>query len=79
MRVRIHNTPTRRTELVQDAASLAPIRFCSCGPNVHGDAHIGNFRSFLNADVPSRRRVWLWLQSWMVDLRESVGVVVTAV
>jgi cysteinyl-tRNA synthetase len=51
MMVRINKTLTRRTDLVQDAASLALIRFYSCGPNVYDDAHIGNFRSFLNADV----------------------------
>jgi cysteinyl-tRNA synthetase len=30
------------------------ITFYSCGPTVYDDAHIGNFRSFLNADVLRR-------------------------
>src|SRR5690606_37213474 len=34
------------------------ITFYSCGPTVYDDAHIGNFRSFLNADLLRR-----WLQS----------------
>ena len=32
----------------------APLSFYSCGPTVYDDAHIGNFRSFLNADVLRR-------------------------
>jgi cysteinyl-tRNA synthetase len=32
----------------------APVLFYSCGPTVYDDAHIGNFRSFLNADVLRR-------------------------
>jgi cysteinyl-tRNA synthetase len=31
-----------------------PITFYSCGPTVYDDAHIGNFRSFLAADVLGR-------------------------
>ena len=47
---RIYNTLTRQTE------SIAPIedghlRFYSCGPTVYTYAHIGNFRSFLTADL----------------------------
>jgi len=32
----------------------APVRFYSCGPTVYDDAHVGNFRAFLNADVLRR-------------------------
>ncbi len=48
----LHNTLTRRTEVFKPGA--APVRFYSCGPTVYDDAHIGNFRSFLNADVLRR-------------------------
>jgi cysteinyl-tRNA synthetase len=54
MMVRIHNTLTRKTEPVPGVGAAGPIRFYSCGPTVYDDAHIGNFRSFLNADVLRR-------------------------
>jgi cysteinyl-tRNA synthetase len=50
--VSIHNSISRT------AARLEPrdgfTTFYSCGPTVYDDAHIGNFRSFLNADVLRR-------------------------
>ncbi|MBL9141569.1 MAG: cysteine--tRNA ligase, partial [Phycisphaerae bacterium] len=36
------------------SAPAARVLFYSCGPTVYDDAHIGNFRSFLNADVLRR-------------------------
>ncbi|MFO0783000.1 MAG: cysteine--tRNA ligase [Phycisphaerales bacterium] len=50
--LRLHNTLTRRTETF--APSAAMVLFYSCGPTVYDDAHIGNFRSFLNADILRR-------------------------
>ena len=51
----LHNTLTRQLE------RFAPIdeqgrrvTFYSCGPTVYDDAHVGNFRSFLNADILRR-------------------------
>jgi cysteinyl-tRNA synthetase len=52
--LRIHNSLTRSLEAVAPVAPGAPITFYSCGPTVYDDAHIGNFRSFLNADVLRR-------------------------
>jgi cysteinyl-tRNA synthetase len=52
--LRIHNSLTRSLEAVEPASPGAPITFYSCGPTVYDDAHIGNFRSFLNADVLRR-------------------------
>jgi cysteinyl-tRNA synthetase len=52
--LRIHNSLTRRLDPVEPAAPGTPITFYSCGPTVYDDAHIGNFRSFLNADVLRR-------------------------
>jgi cysteinyl-tRNA synthetase len=52
--LRIHNSLTRRLDPVEPASPGAPITFYSCGPTVYDDAHIGNFRSFLNADVLRR-------------------------
>jgi cysteinyl-tRNA synthetase len=54
----LHNTLTRRTEpFVAGAAQphgAGTVTFYSCGPTVYDDAHIGNFRSFLNADILRR-------------------------
>ena len=55
MGLRLYNTLTRRRE---DFSPLDPagkrVTFYSCGPTVYGYAHIGNFRSFLNADLLRR-------------------------
>ena len=54
MPIRLYNTLTRSMEEFTVAAPDALVRFYSCGPTVYDDAHIGNFRSFLNADVLRR-------------------------
>ncbi len=53
MPLRLHNTLTKRVEdfIPGDPAHVT---FYSCGPTVYDDAHIGNFRSFLAADVLRR-------------------------
>jgi cysteinyl-tRNA synthetase len=55
--VRLHDT------LTGDTRPLAPltdddVRIYSCGPTVYGPAHIGNFRSFLFADLLVRYLRW---------------------
>ncbi len=57
MPLQIHNTLTGRTEtFIPLEAGKAT--FYTCGPTVYDYAHIGNFRSFLAADVLRR-----WLES----------------
>ena len=55
MNVRLYNTLHKAEE---DFKPLDPagrsVTFYSCGPTVYDYAHIGNFRSFLNADVLRR-------------------------
>lgn len=56
--LRITNTLTREVEPVEPVA-FAPdgrplLRFYSCGPTVYSYAHIGNFRTFLTADLVVR-------------------------
>ena len=48
--LRLYNTLTHETEVVEP---MQPdhLRFYSCGPTVYNYAHIGNFRSFLTADL----------------------------
>ena len=58
---RLTNTLTRRLEpLVPTETDAVPggrrplLRFYSCGPTVYSTAHIGNFRTFLTADLVVR-------------------------
>src|SRR5262245_11629511 len=67
MPLRLFNTLTRRVEdfIPADPASIT---FYSCGPTVYDDAHIGNFRSFLAADVLRR-----WIESPLCQLAYGKG------
>jgi cysteinyl-tRNA synthetase len=46
------------------------VRFYSCGPTVYDDAHIGNFRSFLAADILRR-----WIESPLCEIQFKSGAV----
>lgn len=61
----LYNTLTRRLEPFTPA-DPARITFYSCGPTVYDDAHIGNFRSFLAADLLRR-----WIESPLCALVNS--------
>ena len=55
--LRLHDTLARRVETIEpvtfdDGRPL--LRFYSCGPTVYSYAHIGNFRTFLTADLVVR-------------------------
>ena len=55
--LRLHDTLTRRVETIEPAAfdgDRPLLRFYSCGPTVYSYAHIGNFRTFLTADLVVR-------------------------
>ncbi|MCC6970705.1 MAG: cysteine--tRNA ligase [Phycisphaerales bacterium] len=67
MPLRLYNTLTRTEE---DFVPRDPARvtFYSCGPTVYDDAHIGNFRSFLAADVLRR-----WVESSLCELKGADG------
>ncbi|GJM21160.1 MAG: cysteine--tRNA ligase [Planctomycetota bacterium] len=53
----------RRTKRVFEPAEPGKVRMYHCGPTVYGEAHIGNFRSFLFADALRR---WLELSGFEV-------------
>lgn len=57
MTLQIHNTLTGRIETFAPLVA-GKVSFYTCGPTVYDYAHIGNFRSFLAADVLRR-----WLES----------------
>ena len=70
MTVRLHDTLSGETR------PLVPLRadrvgIYSCGPTVYGPAHIGNFRSFLFADVLVRHLRWRGLPvTWVMNITD---------
>ncbi|MGD9693091.1 MAG: cysteine--tRNA ligase [Phycisphaerales bacterium] len=63
MPFRLYNTLTRSVEEFTPA-DPENVTFYSCGPTVYDFAHIGNFRSFLLADVLRR-----WIESPLCEVR----------
>lgn len=67
---RIYNTMTRRTESIEP---LEPghLQFYACGPTVYSYAHIGNFRSFLTADLVLRTAQAIgWKTSYVTNITD---------
>ncbi|MEK6720863.1 MAG: cysteine--tRNA ligase [Chloroflexota bacterium] len=62
--------------LTGDVRPLVPlepghVRIYSCGPTVYGPAHIGNFRSFLFADLLVRHLRWRGLRvTWVMNVTD---------
>jgi len=70
MALRFTNTLTGRQE---PFVPLEPgrVRMYSCGPTVYAQAHIGNFRSFLFADLLRRYLAWLGLDvTWVMNVTD---------
>ncbi len=59
----MYNTMTKKMEALVPA-NPEQVLFYSCGPTVYDDAHIGNFRSFLAADLLRR-----WIESPLCALK----------
>lgn len=67
---RLTDTLTKQTKplLTQEPGHL---RFYSCGPTVYSYAHIGNFRSFLTADLIVRTaRALGWRVTWVSNITD---------
>jgi cysteinyl-tRNA synthetase len=68
--VRLHDTlsgETRELVPLEDGR----VRIYSCGPTVYGPAHIGNFRSFLFADLLVRTLRWRGLDvDWVMNITD---------
>jgi cysteinyl-tRNA synthetase len=62
MPLHLYNTLTRRVEPFRPG-NPGEVTFYSCGPTVYDDAHIGNFRAFLAADLLRR-----WIESPLCEL-----------
>jgi cysteinyl-tRNA synthetase len=67
MPLRIYNTLTHQHEAFRPG-DPAKVTFYTCGPTVYDDAHIGNFRSFLAADVLRR-----WIESPLCEVEGPDG------
>jgi cysteinyl-tRNA synthetase len=70
MTIRLHDTLSGET---RPFVPLQPDRvgIYSCGPTVYGPAHIGNFRSFLFADLLVRHLRWRGLHvTWVMNITD---------
>jgi cysteinyl-tRNA synthetase len=68
--IRLHDTLSGET---RPLVPLDPdrVRIYSCGPTVYGPAHIGNFRSFLFADLLVRHLRWRGLTvTWVMNITD---------
>jgi cysteinyl-tRNA synthetase len=68
--VRLHDTLSGSLQALEP---LEPghVRVYSCGPTVYGPAHVGNFRSFLFADLLVRHLRWRGLRvTWVMNLTD---------
>ena len=68
--IRLHDTLTGETRPLEP---LEPghVRIYSCGPTVYGPAHIGNFRSFLFADLLVRYLRYRGLRvTWVMNITD---------
>ncbi len=67
MYLKMYNTLTKQLEAFVPT-NPQQVSFYSCGPTVYDDAHIGNFRSFLAADLLRR-----WVESPLCTLKNLDG------
>ena len=67
--VRLHDTLTGETQPLEPIGDVVGIY--SCGPTVYGPAHIGNFRSFLFADLLVRHLRWRgFTVRWVMNITD---------
>ena len=70
MSVRLHDTLTGALQPLEPLEA-GHVRIYSCGPTVYGPAHVGNFRSFLFADVLVRYLRWRGLRvTWVMNFTD---------
>ena len=70
MTVQLHDTLSGETRPLEP---LEPgsVRIYSCGPTVYGPVHIGNFRSFLHADLLVRHLRYRGLKvTWVMNITD---------
>jgi len=68
--VRLHDTLIGELQEL-DPIEVGHVRIYTCGPTVYGPAHVGNFRSFLFADVLVRYLRWRGYRvTWVMNLTD---------
>jgi cysteinyl-tRNA synthetase len=72
MEIRIYNTMTRRKEAFQPIEP-GKVRMYNCGPTVYDQAHIGNLRTYVMADLVRRTFEYLGYQVQQVTNITDVG------
>ena len=69
MTVRLHDTLTGETRPFEPDGAVVGIY--SCGPTVYGPTHVGNFRSFLFADLLVRHLRWRgYTVRWVMNITD---------
>ena len=68
MTLNFHNTLTKRKEPFE-TLEKGVVRMYNCGPTVYGRAHIGNFRTYLFADILRR-----WLEYRGYEVRQVMNI-----
>jgi len=67
---RLYDTMTRTVKELQPIEA-GHLKFYSCGPTVYSYAHIGNFRSFVTADLIVRTaRAIGWQVTWVTNITD---------
>jgi cysteinyl-tRNA synthetase len=70
MTIRLHDTLSGETRPFEPLRADR-IGIYSCGPTVYGPAHVGNFRSFLFADILVRHLRWRGLPvTWVMNITD---------
>jgi cysteinyl-tRNA synthetase len=70
MSLRLHDTLSGAIRPLEPLEA-GHVRIYSCGPTVYGPAHVGNFRSFLFADLLVRYLRWRGLRvTWVMNLTD---------
>ena len=78
MSVRLHDTLTGALQPLEPLET-GHVRIYSCGPTVYGPSHVGNFRSFLFADVLVRYLRWRGLRvTWVMNLTDVDDKIIRA-
>ena len=72
MKIRVYNTMTRRKEAFRPIEP-GKVRMYNCGPTVYDQAHIGNMRTYVMADVIRRTFEYLGYQVRQVMNITDVG------
>jgi cysteinyl-tRNA synthetase len=70
MGLKLTNTLTARLEPIEPLEA-GHVRIYSCGPTVYGPAHVGNFRSFVFADLLVRYLEWSGYRvTWVMNITD---------